>query len=234
MANILLIETATQVCSVAIASDGNILSIRESHDQRSHSALITSFIAEVLNDANIEFSCIDAVAVSKGPGSYTGLRIGVSTAKGICFALDKPLLAVDTLQSMAKGFIEAHKNEITEYDLLCPMIDARRMEVYTALFDAGGNMIQPTEAKIIDEDSFSDLLIEHRIWFFGDGAQKCKSSFSNKSNVLIVEDFNPSAAHLSELAEMCFQSGDAEDLAYFEPFYLKEFIAGLPKVKGLH
>jgi tRNA threonylcarbamoyladenosine biosynthesis protein TsaB len=234
MANILLIETATQVCSVGIACDGKILSIRESHDQRSHSALITSFIAEVLIEANLEFGQLDAIAVSKGPGSYTGLRIGVSTAKGICFALDKPLLAVDTLESMAKGFQQAYRNKISEDDLLCPMIDARRMEVYTALFDAGGNMIQPTEAKIIDENSFSDLLLEHRIWFFGDGAQKCKSAFNDRSNALIIEDFNPSAEYLSHLAEMRFQSGDTEDLAYFEPFYLKEFIAGLPKVKGLH
>lgn len=234
MANILLIETATQVCSVTLASDGKVLSIRESHNQKSHSELITTFIEEVLKDVNIEFGQIDAVAVSKGPGSYTGLRIGVSTAKGICFALDKPLLAIDTLEAMAKGFRDKNINEISQNDLFCPMIDARRMEVYTAIFNADGELIQPTEALVIEENSFINLLKNHRIWFFGDGAHKCNKMFSSSNNAVIVDDFFPSAKFMSEMAEVQYLKGDVVDLAYFEPFYLKEFVAGLPKVKGLY
>jgi tRNA threonylcarbamoyladenosine biosynthesis protein TsaB len=234
MAGILLIETSTQVCSVALCADGKVLSIRESHDQKSHSELITTFIEEVLKDVGIEFDQLDAVAVSKGPGSYTGLRIGVSTAKGICYAIEKPLLAIDTLEAMTSGFRDKFINKISQNDLFCPMIDARRMEVYAAVFNAECELLQPTEAIIIDEKSFNNLLEEHRIWFFGDGAQKCNSVFSSHKNAIIVEDFFPSAAFMTNLAEVQFLHGKFAELAYFEPFYLKEFIAGLPKVKGLY
>lgn len=233
MTNILLIETATNVCSIGLSSNGRIVSIKESFDQRSHAELITIFIAEVLREANISFQDLDAVAVSKGPGSYTGLRIGVSSAKGICFAIDKPLIAIDTLYALSVGFRETMRGSIQATDLLCPMIDARRMEVYSTLFDSSNKVISPTQALIIDHQSFSNELETHRIWFFGDGASKCKNAKIIHKNAIIVDNFFPSVHNMSLLAHEQFNNNQFENVAYFEPFYLKDFIAGLPKVKGL-
>jgi tRNA threonylcarbamoyladenosine biosynthesis protein TsaB len=228
MANILLIETATQVCSIALSIDGVAMHLRESNEKNVHSARITLFISEVMELASLTYQDLDAVAVSMGPGSYTGLRIGVSTAKGICYAVDKPLIAINTLQSMAAGMPSPGTPS-----LLCPMIDARRMEVYTALFTPDLEVYRETKAEIIDEKSFAAELENYQVWFFGDGAEKCKSVLGNNPNAHFVDDFQISSAFMSALAEDKYRKSDFEDVAYFEPFYLKDFIPGKPKVKGL-
>jgi len=183
------------------------------------------------------FTALDAVAVSMGPGSYTGLRIGVSTAKGICFALDKPLIAIGTLQSMAagakKGLESRNFGTPALPTLLCPMIDARRMEVYNALYEPDLNLFRDIRAEIILESSFATELDQHQIWFFGDGADKCKSLLGNHPNAHFVDDFQLSAAYMVSLAEERFARSEFENVVYFEPFYLKDFIPGIPKVKGL-
>lgn len=230
MARILNIETSTRVCSVTLAVDGDIKSIRESHVANSHAERITLFSEEVIQDSGIQFSDIDAVAVSMGPGSYTGLRIGVSTAKGFCYALTKPLIAINTLKAMAAGMAGSiHDKDF----LLCPMIDARRMEVYAAVFDSFIKEIKATQAIIIDEQSFEDLLKDHKILFAGDGAPKCKQVLSHQRNAFFNDAFLPSARFMAPLAEQKFLRSEFEDTAYFEPFYLKDFVAGIPKVKGL-
>jgi len=218
---ILQIETATTVCSVALANQGKVIAFKEVNERNVHAEVITVFIDEILKSANIKYNELDAIAVSSGPGSYTGLRIGVSTAKGLCYALDKPLIAVETLEAMAGGIIAGGvDNDV----LLCPMIDARRMEVYTALFDATGTRVQATSAEIIDANSFSACLAQSKILFFGDGAPKCKEVLSNNANALFADDFANSAAHLTKLAYQKYQAGQFEDVAYFEPYYLKDFL----------
>ncbi|WP_158827818.1 tRNA (adenosine(37)-N6)-threonylcarbamoyltransferase complex dimerization subunit type 1 TsaB [Mucilaginibacter lacusdianchii] len=223
MALILQLETATTACSVALTDNGQLLAHKELNERNIHAEVITVFIEDVLKAAGKSYAQLDAVAVSSGPGSYTGLRIGVSTAKGLCFALDKPLIAVETLQAMADGM--AAQNADSDI-LLCPMIDARRMEVYTAIFDATGKRIRPTSAEIIDENSFSDLLAEHKILFFGDGAEKCKAVLQGNPNANFATDFVNSARYITTGAVAKFKNSDFEDVAYFEPFYLKDFIAG--------
>ncbi|WP_295772497.1 tRNA (adenosine(37)-N6)-threonylcarbamoyltransferase complex dimerization subunit type 1 TsaB [uncultured Mucilaginibacter sp.] len=223
MSLILQIETATTACSVAIASQNEILAVKELNQRNVHAEVITVFIEEVFAALQMQYADIDAVAVSSGPGSYTGLRIGVSTAKGLCYGLDKPLIAVETLQAMANGMAELINDEDL---LLCPMIDARRMEVYTALFDAKGNRLQPTTAEIIDEHSFASVLEQQKVLFFGDGAAKCQEVLGKWSNARFETDFINSAKHLSKGAFEAFSSQKFEDVAYFEPFYLKDFIAG--------
>ncbi|MCR5040004.1 MAG: tRNA (adenosine(37)-N6)-threonylcarbamoyltransferase complex dimerization subunit type 1 TsaB [Bacteroidales bacterium] len=230
---ILCLETSTSVCSVALNESCCTLALRESEKQNAHSEKITTFIKEVMDTAGIDYPQLDAVAVSKGPGSYTGLRIGVSTAKGICYAADLPLMAVDTLEAMAYGMKEKLGSQISKNDLLIPMIDARRMEVYAAVFDANLNKIEDTAALIIDENSFADLRKEHHIWLFGDGAPKLIQLFENQHNISIIDGFKPSAAFMRPLAERALLNKDFVDVAYFEPFYLKDFIAGKPHVKGL-
>lgn len=230
---ILCLETSTSVCSVALNESCCTLALRESEKQNAHSEKITTFIKEVMDTAGIDYPQLDAVAVSKGPGSYTGLRIGVSTAKGICYAADLPLMAVDTLEAMAYGMKEKLGSQIGKKDLLIPMIDARRMEVYAAVFDANLNKIEDTAALIIDENSFADLRKEHHIWLFGDGAPKLIQLFENQHNISIIDGFKPSAAFMRPLAERALLNKDFVDVAYFEPFYLKDFIAGKPHVKGL-
>ena len=230
---ILCLETSTSVCSVALNESCCTLALRESEKQNAHSEKITTFIKEVMDTAGIDYPQLDAVAVSKGPGSYTGLRIGVSTAKGICYAADVPLMAIDTLEAMAYGMKEKLGSQIGKNDLLIPMIDARRMEVYAAIFDANLNKIEDTAALIIDENSFADLRKEHHIWLFGDGAPKLCNVFENQPNISIIDGFKPSAAYMRPLAERALLNKDFVDVAYFEPFYLKDFIAGKPHVKGL-
>jgi tRNA threonylcarbamoyladenosine biosynthesis protein TsaB len=237
MATILHIETATQVCSVAIAVSGEVVQLRESSDRNSHSATITLFIGEVMQLAGLEFRELDAVAVSMGPGSYTGLRIGVSTAKGICYAVDKPLIAIGTLISMAAGMkIEMEsrlKGTPSHPELFCPMIDARRMEVYSALFDPEMNPFRETKAEIINVDSFKEELEKHMVVFAGDGAGKCQKMLAKHPNAFFLDEFAPSAAYMASLAEEKFQKSEFENVAYFEPFYLKDFIPGISRVKGL-
>jgi tRNA threonylcarbamoyladenosine biosynthesis protein TsaB len=218
---ILQIETATTVCSVALANRGEVVAFKEINQRNVHAEVITVFIDEILKNAGLKYKQLDAVAVSSGPGSYTGLRIGVSTAKGLCYALDKPLIAVETLEAMARGIIA---NGVDKDVLLCPMIDARRMEVYTALFDAEGNRVQPTTAEIIDENSFATQLANSKILFFGDGAPKCRETLSGNTNAIFIDDFANSAVHLTAKAYQKFQAGEFEDVAYYEPFYLKDFL----------
>jgi tRNA threonylcarbamoyladenosine biosynthesis protein TsaB len=229
MALILQIETATTSCSIALAKDGGVLAVREVNERNIHAEVITKFIEAVIAEAGFSFADLDAVAVSAGPGSYTGLRIGISTAKGLCYALDKPLIAVDTLTAMAYGALNTGRYSIDKDLLLCPMIDARRMEVYTAIFDTKLNSIKPTAAEIIDENSFSDLLNTHRILFFGDGAEKCRSVLGVHSNALFLSDFINSATFITQLALEKFKAASFENVAMYEPFYLKDFIAGVKK-----
>jgi len=233
MALILNIETATRACSVALSSGGLVLCVKESLEKNAHSSKLTVFIEEVMREAGKSFAELDAVAVSKGPGSYTGLRIGVSTAKGICYGIDRPLIAIGTLEAMAKGLESPGTPAPGTPALFCPMIDARRMEVYNALFDGNLNTIRETSAEIIDENSFRELLQSHIIIFAGDGAEKCKPILGLHPNAKFIDDFFPSAIHMAALAEKKFLDGSFEDVAYFEPFYLKDFIPGIPRVKGL-
>jgi tRNA threonylcarbamoyladenosine biosynthesis protein TsaB len=230
---ILCLETATPVCSVALNDGCCTLALRETEGQNAHSEKITNFIREAMETAGVDYRQLDAVAVSKGPGSYTGLRIGVSTAKGICYAADVPLMAIDTLEAMAHGMKEKLGSQLAENDLLIPMIDARRMEVYAAVFDARLNKIEDTAALVIDENAFEDLRKDHRLWLFGDGAPKLSKVFENQTNITIIDGFKPSAAYMRNLADKALREHDFVDVAYFEPFYLKDFIAGKPHVKGL-
>ncbi len=232
---ILQIETATTVCSVALAKDGKTMAFKQVDQRNIHAEVITVFIEELLVETGSHYADIDAIAVSCGPGSYTGLRIGISTAKGLCFALDKPLIAIETLESMAQGIIDdttilSTFNLQLSTLLLCPMIDARRMEVYTAIFNTKGENIVPTAAEIIDENSFTDLLKENQILFFGDGAEKCREVLGSNPNAHFLSGFTNSATHLTKKAAEKFTQKDFEDVAYFEPFYLKDFIAGKKKV----
>lgn len=235
MAFILNIETATEVCSVSLTRDGEILVEKESSDGLNHSRLLTVFIGEIFRENNFNPELLDAVAVSKGPGSYTGLRIGVSVAKGLCYALGIPLIGVGTLDALGK-YTADHKNKFvpdsTDADnaLFCPMIDARRMEVYTALFNAKGEKIEPVSARIIGENSFSEYLTRHPVLFFGNGAAKCKAALMHP-NALFSGPLKASARFMIKLADEKYNNNKFEDVAYFEPFYLKNFIATVPKNK---
>jgi len=230
MTYILNIETTTKSCSVALSLNNDTIAIKESQSTYTHSENITLFISDVIKNAGIKLNMIDAVAISKGPGSYMGLRIGVSTAKGLCCALDKPLIAVDTLGSMS---LKAAKIIKDDKAFFCPMIDARRMEVYCALFDSFNNNILPTEAKIINENSFIKELADSPIYFFGDGAFKCKDILKESTNAFFIDNYVMSADALVPIALKKYLNKQFEDLNFFEPFYLKDFIPGVSKVKGL-
>jgi len=222
---IICIETATNLCSVALCDSSGILSVKESNDNRSHASMLTVFIGDILKENGIESSSLEAVAVSKGPGSYTGLRIGVSVAKGIAFAASIPLIAIETTFSMFMG-MRARITETNNSDqpyIFCPMLDARRMEVYYALYESGGEKIKDISAEIITDNSFSDLPESKKLIFFGDGAAKCKNIIK-RENVLFFDDFAMSASYMHLPAYKALQSNHFEDLAYFEPFYLKDFI----------
>jgi tRNA threonylcarbamoyladenosine biosynthesis protein TsaB len=225
MALILQIETATQTCSVALAKDGVVLDYIERTERNIHASIITIFIDELMKKNNYQFSDLSAIAISMGPGSYTGLRIGVSTTKGLCYALDIPLIAINTLEAMSSGFVSNHFS-INPDTLFCPMIDARRMEVYCAVFNSKTTVVLETKAEIIDENSFKDILDHHIVYFFGDGALKCESSLGTHLNARVIDDYENSARHLTALAYQKYSQNDFEDVAYFEPFYLKDFIAG--------
>lgn len=228
MALILNIDTSTSICSVALARDGNTISLKENKEGLNHSVLLGSYIDDILKDNQITANQLDAVAISMGPGSYTGLRIGVSMAKGLCFAAGKPLIAINTLQALAL----AVSSSLQEDAWYCPMIDARRMEVYTAFFNRNNDTLVDTKAEIINEDSFADILSEHLVYFFGNGSAKIKNTLTG-NNVRYLEDIETSAQNLAQLSEQKFQEKQFEDIAYFEPFYLKDFIATVPKQKVL-
>ena len=225
MALILCIETTTTNCSVALAKDGDILGLKEDMGLNySHAERLHAYIEEVLLQAGVKQNELDAIAVSKGPGSYTGLRIGVSSAKGLCFALNIPLISTNTLEALAlqvKG--EAIQNII-------PVLDARRMEVYSAVYNANHQQIRAIKAEIIDENSFSEYLSEDNVYFVGDGAEKCKEIIKSKNAVFIDATF-PSAKEMAMLSYDKYKISDIEDVAYFEPFYLKDFVVTLQKKK---
>ncbi len=249
---ILNLETSTGVCSVTLSSDRAVAAARESVVEKSHAAMLTVFIRETLIETGLIVDDLSAVAVSRGPGSYTGLRIGVSVAKGICYGAGLPLIALDTLRLMAlkvASMLNPHRHEsnggnnetekmtvLNEADsenaLLCPMIDARRMEVYTALYSNEGRQVRGVSAEIIDNNSFRDIPDEQKIFFFGDGSIKCKDVISHP-NAHFIPDIYPSAMQMAELSHEAFAEGKFEDTAYFEPFYLKDFIATTPKNKML-
>lgn len=221
MSLILSLETSTKVCSIALHKENQLVSSTIIKVDKSHSKVIIPFIEGVLKFSGFTISDVDAVAVSKGPGSYTGLRIGVSTAKGLCLSIDKPLIAINTLRSMA---FEINKCNFGKY-LVCPMIDARRMEVYCSLFDSDNKILEETQAIVVDSNSFQDYFSDNKIIFFGDGAAKCLSLFSGNKNAVFIEDVFPSAINIGYLAFDKLKNGEFEDIAYFEPFYLKDFIS---------
>ena len=225
MSLILQIETATTSCSVALAKNGKVIAAKTINQRNIHAEVITVFIGEIFASNGLTFNELDAVAVSSGPGSYTGLRIGISTAKGLCFSLDKPLIAIETLQAMAAGYLSRISKIEGEF-LLCPMIDARRMEVYTALFDQQLKQLEATSAAIIDQESFKVVLNQHKIIFFGDGATKCKAVLGHHPNAVFIDGFLNQAKDLTSIAAKKMELQQFEDVVYFEPFYLKDFIAG--------
>jgi tRNA threonylcarbamoyladenosine biosynthesis protein TsaB len=233
MARILLLDTATEVCSAALSENGAVLSFKEKSDGFRHSELLTIFIGELLHDTGWSVNQLDAVCVSRGPGSYTGLRIGVSVAKGLCYGLNIPLIAVSSLHSMAdhvaQNFQIWHCSGI-EGVLLCPMLDARRMEIYTALFDRLGKQVTGIKAEIIHKHSFSGELNSGKIFFFGNGSLKCKSIIKHP-DAHFIDDITASARFMSGIAHDSFNSREFENIAYFEPFYLKDFVATVPKNK---
>ncbi|MDR1153832.1 MAG: tRNA (adenosine(37)-N6)-threonylcarbamoyltransferase complex dimerization subunit type 1 TsaB [Bacteroidales bacterium] len=223
---ILHIETSTELCSVALSRGNQCLAVRENSEGRNHAVLLTPFIDDLLNANRISVDRLDAVAVSSGPGSYTGLRIGLSTAKGLCYGGNIPLISVSTLQAMSMGFTRQHG--VPASALMCPMIDARRMEVYTALYDKDGRQVENISAEIITEQSFVQRLNQRPIYFFGNGAAKCRATMTHP-NAVFPEGFAHSAAYMIQLALQAYNEKRFEDTAYFEPFYLKDFIAGPKK-----
>lgn len=229
MSCILLIETSAKICSAALAVDGKVVFSKKNDEGMAHARLLPGFVDEVLK--NLGGAKIDAVAVSSGPGSYTGLRIGVATAKGLAFGYDAPLIAVPTLELLAytvKSSVEVEKDA-----LICPMIDARRMEVYSQLFDADVKKAGETQAEIITEDSYKELLqTGKKVYFAGDGSAKCSGVITSE-NAVFVDSIEPDAANMAELAERRLRNGEFVDVAYFEPFYLKDFVATQSKHKVL-
>lgn len=223
---ILQIDTATALCSVSLSLDGILVDTLDAIDPNVHASKLTVFIDELLLKNKVIYKDLKAVSVSMGPGSYTGLRIGVSTAKGLCYALDIPLLAINTLESMFNGFLGT--NKLQAEHIYMPMLDARRMEVYMQVYNGNGALIQDTKANIISEDSFSDFENKN-IVLFGSGATKLKDLFSSHESITVVEDFKHSSASMSSLSYSKFVNNDFEDLVYFEPYYLKEFVATTPK-----
>jgi tRNA threonylcarbamoyladenosine biosynthesis protein TsaB len=223
MALILGIETATRNCSVALFKDGIVIAEKEHiSDGYTHAEQLTLFIQEVIDSANTSLKKIEAVALSMGPGSYTGLRIGTSTAKGLCYALDIPLISLPTLKAMAFAMAKNQNSAI-----YCPMIDARRMEVFSALYDSNNIQVRGVQADVVDENTYAEYLI-NEIIFFGDGSLKCQEII-NHQNAKFIEGIHPSAKNLGILSKAKFENKDFEDVAYFEPYYLKDFVAGKKK-----
>ncbi|CAL1520891.1 tRNA (adenosine(37)-N6)-threonylcarbamoyltransferase complex dimerization subunit type 1 TsaB [Chitinophaga sp. MM2321] len=221
MALILNIDTATTTGSVSLARDGQPLQTLVNEKQQDHAATMVLFIQQLLKDQGVTAAELDAIAVSAGPGSYTGLRVGVATAKGLCYAWDKPLLAISTLHMMAQGLKDALKDDTVYY---CPMLDARRQEVFTAVYDADLNPVMPPQALILEASSFQEMLAQRKICFFGDGSPKWEQLLPATTNAIFVT-YKMSAAHMAPLAEQAFSKNEFVDLAYFSPFYLKPFFS---------
>ena len=224
---ILNIETSTKNCSVALSRDGVVLAWRESEEGNDHAAKTAVFVEEVLSEAGRKAEELDAVAVGKGPGSYTGLRIGVSTAKGVCYGRGVRLIAIPTLKVMSVPVLLYH-DELPDDALLCPMIDARRMEVYSAIFDRSLSVVRETSADVIDSSSYAEFLDRHPVYFFGNGAAKCREALTHP-NARFIDGIYPSARNMLPLAEQAMAREKFVDVAYFEPFYLKSFVASRPK-----
>ncbi len=225
MERIILIETSTGLCSTAIAEEGRIVCYRESAANRAHASLTAVFIDEMLRERGCTLKECSAVCISEGPGSYTGLRVGVSTAKGLCFGADIPLLSVGTLEVLVNQALQTH----THLKYIVPMIDARRMEVYTAVFDGKGTRLTPTEAKVIDSGSFSDILGQGQVLFIGDGAGKCEGTITHPNAHFLQAC--PKASAMLEPAVRELQEKRFKDVAYLEPFYLKDFVATVSRKK---
>ena len=223
MALILSLETSAKVCSAAIHNKGALVSSAEVHINQSHASKLAVLIKEVMESASIQYPELAAVATTSGPGSYTGLRIGTSMAKGLAVGLDRPIISIGTLELLAHQV--SSKNLANS--LLCPMIDARRMEVYCGLYTSSLNVVQPIEAKVIDESSFQEYLTENQISFFGDGASKCKEKLTSP-NAKFIPGIYPSAAHMGTISYTKFVKGQVEDVVNFEPHYLKEFMIKKP------
>lgn len=227
---ILMIETSTQICSVAISKGKEILAIRDIDIPNAHSSRLSLLIEEILEETNLRYKDLSAIAVSKGPGSYTGLRIGVSSAKGFAYGLDIPLISVETLRILQKAVKVKYPQA---YALT--MIDARRMEVYCSIFDEQGNIVKELSADIIEEDIYKDYFKpDKQFVVVGDGANKCSEAFSKYENLIFDEDIKLSTRYMSEMVYDKFVAKDFEDVAYFEPYYLKNFVAAPAKVKGLY
>ena len=226
MSCILSIETSNDVCSVAMSENGQCIFKKEDHSGPNHAVSLGVFVDEALSFTDNHAIPLGAVAVSQGPGSYTGLRIGVSMAKGICYGRDVPLLAVPTLEVMAVPVLLNH--EIEEDALLCPMIDARRMEVYSAIYDRALKPQRETRADIVDGDTYREFLDRHPVYFFGNGAAKCMETI-NHPNAHLIKGIEPLAKYMFPLAERRWVQKEYEDVAYFVPFYLKDFVAKMPK-----
>lgn len=232
---ILNIETSTASCSAAITKDGIVLAAQANLYGANHASELPMFIEQLLQQAAIHDWHLDAVALSQGPGSYTGLRIGASMAKGLCYGLNIPLIPIDTLQILCVAAQQKKHEHWADDALLCPMIDARRMEVYTAFYQSADlNRTTPIEAKIIDEHTFADHLLQQPIYFFGNGADKCKCVLLS-DNAHFIDTILPDAQYMGMLAERLAKTNslDIKQLAYYEPFYLKEFVAAPSRIKGL-
>ncbi len=223
MSCILHIETSTKACSVALSENGQLIFHKEDLDGPNHAVVCGVYVDEALSFANSHAIPVDAVAVSEGPGSYTGLRIGVSLAKGVCYGRDLPLLSVPTLKLLCVPVLLG-KEGLPEDALLIPMIDARRMEVYSAVYDRALQEVRPIGADIVDADTYMSYLEEHPVYFFGNGAMKCQSVIQHK-NAHFIDGIVPLAKWMFPLAERSLHLGEKQDVAYFEPFYLKEFVA---------
>ena len=230
MATIIHIETSTDICSVALSQDGLCTFHKENREGPSHARVLAPMVAEAVDMADSRGIALDAVAVSAGPGSYTGLRIGVSTAKGLCYGRNLKLIGLQTLEVLCVPVLLNEKFEtlLDGETLLCPMLDARRMEVYTALYDRALHPAQDISPLIVDEHTFCDVLEHRRVVFFGNGAAKCKTVITHP-NATFIDDIEPLAVNMLPLADKAMMLGQTADVAYFEPFYLKEFMAGTAK-----
>ena len=229
MSCILHIETATDTCSVAVSEDGHNIFQEEELTGAAQSRRLAGMVDEAMSFTDSHAIPFDAVAVSCGPGSYTGLRIGVSMAKGVCYGRNLKLITLPTLEVMCVPVLLRH-DELPDDALLCPMIDARRMEVYCAFYTRALKTVRETEAVVVDEESFRDLLDKHPVWFFGGGAEKCKSVLQHP-NAHFIDDIRPQAKYMAPLAEKAHANNEFADVAYFEPFYLKDFVATVSKKK---
>lgn len=228
MSCILSLDTSTDVCSVAVSENGAVIYHQEDREGHNHAVKLGVFVDEALSFADSHAIPVDAVAVGCGPGSYTGLRVGVSLAKGVCYGLGIPLIAVPTLELLSVPVLLGHE-EIEDDALLCPMVDARRMEVYAALFDRALRPVRATQADVVDEHTYEPWLRERPVYFFGDGAAKCREALAPYPNAHIIEGVEPLAKWMSPLAEKRFVESRFEDVAYFVPFYLKDFVAKMSK-----